>query len=112
MSKRDANLYIEDIVTSMEKIESYVEGFTFNDFCNDHKTIDAVTRNLSIIGEASNNMPEEIKLMYPEIPWVEIVGMRNKVIHEYFGVDEEILWKTIKEDLPNFKEQILKIKIN
>ncbi len=112
MSKRDANLYVEDIITSMDKIESYIEGFAFNDFCNDHKTIDAVTRNLSIIGEASNNMPEEIKLMYPEIPWVEIVGMRNKVIHEYFGVDEEILWKTIKEDLPNFKEQILKIKTN
>lgn len=110
MSKRDPALYIEDIVNSIEKIEDYVGELTFSDFCNDYKTIDAVTRNLSIIGEASNNMPEEMKLKYPEIPWAEIVGMRNKVVHEYFGVDEEILWKTIKEDLPNFKEQILKLK--
>ena len=68
--------------------------------------IDAVVRNLSIIGEAVNNLPEEIKVQSPLIPWEEIIGMRNKVIHEYFGVDEDILWKTIKEDLPIFEQQI------
>ena len=72
-------------------------------------TIDAVVRNLTIIGGAAKNIPEEIKSKNPEIAWSEAVGMRNKVTHEYFGVDEDILWKTIKEDLPVFKKQILKL---
>ena len=72
-------------------------------------TIDAVVRNLMIIGEAAKNIPEEIKSKNPKIAWSEAVGMRNKVTHEYFGVDEDILWKTIKEDLPVFKKQILKL---
>ena len=110
MSKRSADLYIEDILSSIEKIENYVSGMSFEDFWRDYKTIDAVVRNLSIIGEASKNMPEEIKSKHTEVPWIEIVGMRNKVMHEYFGVDEEILWKTISEDLSVFKEEILELK--
>lgn len=78
-------------------------------FFNDTKTIDAVVRNLSVIGEAVNNIPDEIKIKYQDIPWDEIIGMRNKVIHEYFGVDADILWETIKTDLPIFKKQILKL---
>jgi uncharacterized protein with HEPN domain len=110
MSKRGIKLYIEDILTAVEKIENYTKDMTFDNFCKDCKTIDAVVRNLSVIGEASKNMPEEIKQDHPEIPWEEIIGMRNKVIHEYFGVDEEILWKTAREDLPFFKDKISKIK--
>ncbi|HAI74303.1 MAG TPA: hypothetical protein DCS28_02770 [Candidatus Moranbacteria bacterium] len=110
MSKRSAELFIEDILFSLEKIESYTKNMTAKKFYDDFKTIDAVVRNLSIIGEASSNIPKEMKLKYPEVPWVEIIGMRNKVVHEYFGVDEEILWKTIKEDLPVFRKQIQNIK--
>ncbi|EKE21191.1 MAG: hypothetical protein ACD_7C00312G0008 [uncultured bacterium] len=80
------------------------------DFYNDHKTIDAVVRNLSIIGEAVNSLSEDAKLANSNIPWGEIIGMRNKIVHEYFGVDEEILWKTIQEDLPKFRELIKGIK--
>lgn len=73
------------------------------------KTIDAVVRNLSVMGEAVNNIPDEIKTKYTDIPWNEIIGMRNKIIHEYFGVDADILWETVKKDLPASKEQILKV---
>jgi len=71
--------------------------------------IDAVVRNLSIIGEAVKNIPREIKVKNPDVAWNEIKGMRNKVVHEYFGTDEEILWKTIQDDLPIFKKQIAKL---
>ncbi|MBI5742388.1 MAG: DUF86 domain-containing protein [Candidatus Niyogibacteria bacterium] len=106
MSKRDIHLYIDDINNSIAKIEEYTDRLTADEFVADQKTIDAVVRNLSIIGEAVNNIPEEIKEQYAEVPWNAVIGMRNKIIHEYFGVDEDILWKTIKEDLPAFRDQI------
>ena len=109
MSEREPKLYLEDIRTSIERIEKYTENLTFEDFSKNIIVIDAVLRNLSIIGEAAKNLPEEIKSKYPDIPWNEIMGMRNKVIHEYFGVDEGILWKTIKDDLPALSTQISKI---
>jgi uncharacterized protein with HEPN domain len=106
MSKREARLYLEDIQLAICRIEEYTAPLTFEEFARDTKTIDAVVRNLSIIGEAVKNIPEEIRLTHPGVPWEEIIGMRNKVIHEYFGVDEDILWKTIKTDLPLLKESI------
>ena len=106
MSKREPNLYLEDIKESIEKIEKYAGNLSFEEFIKDTKTIDAIVRNLTIIGEAAKNIPDEIKSTNPDIAWNEAIGMRNKVTHEYFGVDEDILWKTIKEDLPAFKKQI------
>ncbi len=79
---------------------------TFEVFIRDNKTMHAVVRNFEIIGEAAKNMPQELIAKYPEIPWKEMVSMRNKILHEYFGVDTEILWKTIQEDIPSLKEQI------
>lgn len=109
MSKREVKLYLEDIKSSIRKIEEYIKNLTFDEFVGNDMVIDAVVRNLSVIGEAAKNIPEELKIKYSDIPWEEISGMRNKIIHEYFGVDEEILWKTIKEDLPIFKKQIEEI---
>ena len=109
MSKRKAKLYIEDIKNSIKKIEKYTKGLDFNEFIKDTMTMDAVVRNLTIIGEAANNIPNEIKSKNPHIAWTEAISMRNKVTHEYFGVDEDILWQTIKEDLPVFKKQISKL---
>jgi len=106
MSKRLPQLYLNDIKESLESIDKYVDGLTFGSFTNDRKTVDAVARNFSIIGEAAKNLPDEIKLKYPEVPWVEIIGMRNKATHEYWSVDEEIFWQTIKNDLPIFQKQI------
>lgn len=109
MSKRGIKLYLEDIQDSIRKIDKYTRGFDFEKFSKDEQLIDAVVRNLSIIGEAVRNIPREIKAKNPEVAWNEIKGMRNKVVHEYFGIDEEILWKTIQDDLPIFKKQIAKL---
>ena len=109
MSKRDAILFLYDILEAIAKIESYTEGMNYDEFIHDEKTIDAVIRNLEIIGEAAKNIPEDIKNEYPEIPWKAIAGMRDKLIHSYFGVSLPIVWETIKNDLPILKCQIERI---
>lgn len=109
MSKRETKLYLEDIKDCIRKIEQYTKGESFDAFTHNTMIIDAVVRNIEIIGEAANNMPEELKEKHVEIPWYEIKGMRNRIVHEYFGVDEKVLWDTIKEDIPKLKEQIEKI---
>jgi uncharacterized protein with HEPN domain len=106
MSKRAAQLYLDDILSSIIAIEEFTKGMTFEDFQNDRKTVDAVIRNLEIIGEAANNIPQELKNSYSIIPWRDMISMRNKIMHEYFGVDTEIMWKTIQEDLPSLKTKI------
>lgn len=106
MSKRGIHLYLQDILDSINKIEQYISGDTAEEFKKDQLKIDAVVRNLEIIGEAANHISEEIIEKYSEIPWQKMISMRNKVLHEYFGVDEETLWKTITEDLPPIKEQL------
>lgn len=111
MSKREPTLYLEDIKLSIKKIENYLEGLDISKFYADEKTIDAIVRNLEIIGEAAVNMPEEIKIKYPELPWREMISMRNKVIHEYFGVDMDILWETATKNIPDLKRQINKIAL-
>lgn len=110
MSKRGIDLYIADIKDSLGKIEEYTIDLTFDKFAKDSKTIDAVVRNLSVIGEAVKNLPQDFKSRYSDIPWTEIMGMRNKVVHEYFGIAAGILWETIKRDLPALREQIEGIK--
>lgn len=106
MSKRAAQLYLDDILSAITAIKEFIKDMTFEDFQNDRKTVDAVIRNLEIVGEAANNIPQELKNNYPTIPWREMISMRNKVMHEYFGVDTEIMWKTIQEDLPALKTTI------
>ncbi len=106
MSKRGSQLYIQDINTSISSIYEYTKGMTLKDFVNDNKTVDAVIRNLEIIGQAARNINEEVKINHPEIPWKDMVSLRNKVLHEYFGVDLEILWKTVQEDIPSLKESL------
>lgn len=106
MSKRLPKLYLEDILTSISNIDEYTKGLSFKDFKSDKKTIDAVVRNLEIIGEAARNIGQSFTEEHSQLPWSEMISMRNKVIHEYIAVDVEILWKTIQEDLPMLKEQI------
>lgn len=111
MSDRPIKLYIDDIKEAIRKIESYTNGMTLDKFKGDAKTVDAVVRNIEIVGEAAKHIPAEIRLKHIEIPWNEIIGTRSKVIHAYFGVDEIILWKTISEDIPQLKKQIGQIEI-
>ena len=112
MSKRDIKLYIEDINESIRKIEKYTKDLSLDDFKKNIMAVDAVVRNLSVIGEAVKNIPEEVKAKHPNIPWQEIIGMRNKITHEYFGVDIDILWETIKKDIPAFAKQINQLQAN
>ncbi len=107
--KRDYIQYLEDIIESINNIEEYVNGFTFNTFIEDKKTIDAVIRNFEIIGEASKNIPMDIKEKYKEVPWKIMSDMRNILIHEYFGIKLDIIWKTINERLPELKKSILNL---
>jgi uncharacterized protein with HEPN domain len=109
MAKREDKLYLRDILDSIEKIEKYINNLSYKEFSKNLMVIDAVVRNLEIIGEATKNLSKEVKSLHSKIPWKEMAGMRNKVIHEYFGVNLKIIWKTIKERLPELKRNILKI---
>ncbi len=110
--RRTYLMYLEDIQTAMERIEEYINGLSFINFKRDYKTVDAVIRNFEIIGEASKNLPEEIKEKYPETPWAEMYLLRNKVSHEYFGIDYEIIWDVSINYLPENKKQIDQIVEN
>lgn len=102
-------MYLDDLLNAMIRIAEYIEGYSFTEFKKDYKTVDAVIRNFEIIGEASNNIPAEIKEKYSELPWSEMYLLRNKVSHEYFGIDYEIIWDVASNYLPENKTQIEKI---
>jgi len=107
--KRDYKVYISDMVESILNIRKYVEGITCDQFAEDRKTQDAVIRNFEILGEAVKHIPTEFKKKYSEIPWKTIAGLRDKVIHEYFGVELSIVWKTIEQRLPELLVSLQKI---
>lgn len=104
--KRDYRLYLDDILEAINKIEKYTEGLNIEQFQEDDKTIDAVIRNFTVIGEAAKHVPPSIRRKYPNIPWKEMAGMWNKLIHEYFGVRFDILWETIRKRLPQVQPLI------
>lgn len=94
---------------AMNRIAEYIDGYDFEHFKKDFKTVDAVIRNFEIIGEASKNLDSKIKLKYPDVPWQEMYYLRNRVSHEYFGVDYEIIWDVAMNYLPDNKLQIVLI---
>ena len=96
MKRRNYVVYIEDILESMDKIERYIKGLNFEIFIRNDLIIDAVLRNLEIIGEASRNIPKDIREKYTDIPWKRMIGLRDIVIHKYFGVDTGIIWEIIR----------------
>ena len=100
MPPRDWRLRIEDILQAIGRIQRYTRGFTFDVFNSDDLRVDAVIRNLSIIGEAARYIPEDIQKKYPDVPWSDMRGIRNVVTHEYFGIVLEVVWETVQDDLP------------
>lgn len=106
MKKREYRDYLHDIMNSVNDIESFVEGMTFEQFEKDRKTLNAVVRSMEIIGEAAKNIPAAMREKYCELPWKNMIGMRNKVIHGYFGVNVKTLWNTVKDDLPPLKQLV------
>lgn len=98
--------YLEDISNAIADIRSFVHDMSADAFMADKKTINAVVRSLEVIGEATGKIPTDIRMRYPDVPWDEIIGMRNRLIHEYFGVDLDIVWQTIQDDLAALKTAI------
>lgn len=106
--KREYRLYLQDIFDAIEKIEEFVGTLGYERFLDDDKTRSAVVRKLEIIGEAAKNVPDSVKHKHKGVPWKEMAKMRDKISHDYFGVDYEIVWKVLKEKLPLLKPQIQK----
>ena len=109
MSKRRNLDYLNDIREAIHRILTYTAGLTYQQFMEDIKTQDAVVRNLEIIGEATKNLSVNIRKSHPKVPWKDLMGMRDKMIHHYFGINYEIVWTIAKEELAGLLPQIERI---
>ncbi len=106
MNKKDHLIFLEHILESIKDIESYSKGISKNRFFKDKQLQDAIVRRIEIIGEAVRNIPDDVKNKYATVSWKEIVGTRDIFIHHYFGIDLEIVWSIVKNDLPDLKKKI------
>ena len=109
MPKRDPDLLVQDMLDATRKIELYTAGVDRAAFLQDEKTIDAVVRNLEVLGEAARQLPDDFTSRHTDIPWNQIAGLRNRIVHDYFGLDLEIIWQIIQHDLPPLKAQLEKL---
>ena len=107
--KKDLKIFLKHILESIEEIERFIKDISEEEFSKDVKTQDAVIRRIEIIGEAVKNLPTFYKKKHPNVEWREIAGMRDKLIHHYFGIEMSIVWATSRKDLPKLKKQISKI---
>lgn len=107
---RNIALYIRDIVQNMKDAEEFIRGMSYDQFISDKRSLNAVIRSVEVVGEATKNIPDDIRARYPVVPWKEMAGMRDKLIHLYFGVDKEVVWLVVKDRIPSIRpliEQIL-----
>ena len=109
MRSKNPKIFLEDILESIERIEKYTGNRTLKEFLDDYEKQDAIIKRLEIIGEAVKSISNDVKKKYPKIPWRDMAGMRDILIHEYFGVNIERIWDTAKNDIPKIKKQIAEL---
>jgi len=107
--KREYSDSLRDMLENAQRAIQFTKGMSYEAFAKDDKTVYAVIRAVEIIGEAAANIPEEVRSKYPNVPWREVKGMRNKLVHQYFGINMEVVWQTIHEDLPMLIEVLKEI---
>jgi len=107
--EREFDDYLHDVLDAMEKAQKFVENLTYEEFIRDDKTVFAAIRALEIIGEATKNIPDETRKQNPGVPWKEMAGMRDVLIHDYFGVDMQTVWLTVTEKIPEVKLSLQKL---
>lgn len=105
-------LYVKDILQNMRDAEEFIQGLSYDEFAGDKKTFNAVVRALEVIGEAAKNVPTAMRKKFPAVPWREMAGMRDKVIHFYFGVNREAVWLAVKDRIPTIRPRIEEVLRN
>lgn len=110
MSNRPVPLLLEDMSEAVGRIEHYIVGLSRDTFMASRMTVDAVVRNLEILGEAAHRLPEDFKDSHADIPWPKIVGLRHRIVHDYFDIDLEIIWQIVQQELPPFKKQLDRLR--
>jgi len=101
---------VDDILDAVDKIEIFTEDMSYEQFCGDDKTVYAVTRALEVIGEATKCIPREVRDKYAALPWIEMAGMRDKLIHAYFGINRAIIWTTVQNDIPPLRSAVQSLR--
>jgi len=109
--KKDISVFLEHILNEIGRISDFIKGLSFEDFMNDEKTKYAVVRAIEVIGEAVKNLPLSVRSENSNVPWEDIVGMRDKLMHQYFGIDYKKVWAVIEKDLPELKVNIKKLLV-
>jgi uncharacterized protein with HEPN domain len=112
MKDRDLRDYINDLIEACEEILSFTQGMSYSDFAGDKKTVNAVIRSLEVIGEATKKLPASFRNNFPNIPWKQMAGMRDKLIHEYFGIDMQMVWQAVERHIPYILPLIKEITID
>jgi uncharacterized protein with HEPN domain len=109
MKEQDHGSYVEDIIEHMSYAEEFVKDLTFEEFVNDKKTVLSVTKCIEVVGEATKHVPDTIREKYPEIPWKDMAGIRDRLVHGYFKVNLEIVWMTVTQEFPELRPMIEKV---
>ena len=112
MKNRELRDYINDLTEACDDILSFTKGMSYSDFASDKKTINAVIRSLEVIGEATKNLPESFRSNYPDVPWKQMAGMRDKLIYNYFGIDIQMVWQAVEKHIPHILALIREITID